>query len=683
MVRVSGKSVLYLPAEHAPGAIVLPTCIRATAQHLAHNAMTRGIFRIPGSVKIVNALFDYYCYIEGGGAGLSGTVRCVNLPMHIQSSVHDVASTFKKMLSVLPGGILGSLSVFDAMVAIHSQLHGSPEFPRTKQTRVRARLIALAIATIKSQFRRELICAVFGLLSLIGRIAEVTPREDDEGRALPTSDLMGYNALGIVFGPLLVGELLDQYTMKITNPGSGLMLFPVTPQKLRRDRRKSKPTDGVPPAQTNVDKVIVANSIAEMLVTNWRDVVRQMKALGTHKRKDMAMTSVRAGSLRPSASETFIIKKPQDWDNQRAQLQGYTARNGSPGPPTPTMGTKRQRPRHQKSANSANLAARAVTALSPTFEEGASTEGLHDTVTKDGHRVPEKRPETPKPARQRYAQELLELEAEVVNFRSPTEMEGRDEHAYKEGRRLNHGAESTTQENIMYSSPQVSLESVPLRTSSRPRQTATNNKHPQPLQESPLNDSPVIGHHPSVERTRGPRGTRETGSEVDERFAESSSVPISQRKRPAPRPTAQFSRTSNTRKQSVSTMSRTQSTSTFGDKRNGGHSELTLARTEPLPASHEEPEPSTRVSKTTASHWIEHEHTSDSEDQGSPGQGHGYFHLSASGNVERYERLKSPEQVSRTSETPRQFYAPMRTPSNLLEPIHAEHTDSPATRTEA
>ena len=34
MVRISGKSFFYLPAEYAPRSLVMPTCLRATAQYL-------------------------------------------------------------------------------------------------------------------------------------------------------------------------------------------------------------------------------------------------------------------------------------------------------------------------------------------------------------------------------------------------------------------------------------------------------------------------------------------------------------------------------------------------------------------------------------------------------------------------------------------------------------------------
>ncbi|KAK3945070.1 hypothetical protein QBC46DRAFT_250609 [Diplogelasinospora grovesii] len=365
LVRLCGKSMLYLPSEYAPCSLVLPTCFRATAQYLVqHAADTRGVFRIPGSVRQVSALYDYYCTEEDPDE-ISHTTRCPNLPSHIKISTHDVASTFKRFLFGLPGGILGSLPLFDALVAIHSQLKGDPEFTRTKQTKLRARLIALAIGSVKSQFRRELICAVFGLLCLIGRTAERAPREDEYGRPLPTADLMGYNALGIVFGPLLVGDLINSYTMKVASPSDGLVLFPVTPpqQHSKRGRRKSKVASVASSEDANsslagaltVDKIHVANNIAEMLITHWREVVKQMRSLGVMRTSSNMEgvprgTNIGAGfgqqqagwrsvaTLRPSVSDAFVIHKPSDWNTGRPGSAPFSKHRGgeSSVPPSPT-----------------------------------------------------------------------------------------------------------------------------------------------------------------------------------------------------------------------------------------------------------------------------------------------------------------------------------------------------------
>ena len=206
---------------------------------------------------------------------VAGTVRCPTLPLHIKCDVHDVASAFKRFLSGLPSGLLGSLSVFYAFVSVYSQLDGDPEMTRTKQSKVRARLIALAILSLRSQYRRDLICAVFGLLSMIGRAAETSRREDGRGRPLPTSDLMGYRPLGIIFGPILLGELLDNYTMHIANPHGPLVILPVSLPKTRKEkqghthtRKKSKSSlvDEGTTFSKHVDKIKIANDVTEMYV---------------------------------------------------------------------------------------------------------------------------------------------------------------------------------------------------------------------------------------------------------------------------------------------------------------------------------------------------------------------------------------------------------------------------------
>jgi len=250
-------------------------------------------------------------------------VSSPNLPSHFNASVHDVASAFKKFLAGLPGGILGSLALFDALFAVHSQVYADPELNRTKLSKLRARLIALAIGTLKSQYRRELICAVFGLLSLIGRTAETASREDEHGRPLPTSDLMGYTALGTVFGPLLVGKLLDSYSMKLANANEGLILLPLSPPRARisRSRRKSKTADDVRPPSIEVDKIQVASSITEMIITHWREVVKHLKNLGAlkaHKEMTAAEQSQNPQKqLRPSASVTFDDRQPLQWKQSR------------------------------------------------------------------------------------------------------------------------------------------------------------------------------------------------------------------------------------------------------------------------------------------------------------------------------------------------------------------------------
>lgn len=305
------------------------------ANHL-QASKARGVFRIPGSHNTVAALYNHYCKMDEHGAVVAGTVRCPTLPEHIRCDIHDVASAFKKFISGLPGGILGSLPLFDTFISIQNQLNSVPELTRTKQSKVRARLIALAIATLRSQYRRELICAVFGLLSMIGRTAETAPRENERGRPLPTSDLMGYGPLGIVFGPLLVGDLLENYIMRLADPREGLVLLPISPPKSRKERnKKNKTSEDCSAFNTHVDKIKIANSITEMLITHWRDVVRHMKNLKALKivrsYKSFEATAPKQPFLRPSASESFALRKPPYWDNDNSPMR-QAERYESPTP---------------------------------------------------------------------------------------------------------------------------------------------------------------------------------------------------------------------------------------------------------------------------------------------------------------------------------------------------------------
>ncbi|KAL2138026.1 hypothetical protein VTI28DRAFT_7598 [Corynascus sepedonium] len=312
LVRLCGRSKLYLPVEYSPGPLVLPTCFRATAQYLViHGAETRGVFRVPGSTRIVNALYTYYC-ADGDADEISNTTCCPNLPPHIKAGTHDVASTFKRLLSV----------------AIHGQHKDESDIPGSRQMRLKAKLIALAIETVESQLRRDLICAVFGLLCLIGCTAEKSLREDENGIPLLASDFMGYNALGIVFGPLLIGDLLNSYTKHATTHTSGFDPSSSTSREAKKERRKPKGFEGAGQPSLAVDRIHMANNITEMLIRHWQEVVKYMKglkALRSGSDNSLLMTGLRA-----STSEGLALKIPH-----------YTFEavgpNESPVPLSPTL----------------------------------------------------------------------------------------------------------------------------------------------------------------------------------------------------------------------------------------------------------------------------------------------------------------------------------------------------------
>lgn len=364
MVRLTRESVLRLPPEYAPFPLVLPTSIRASAHYIAQNANTRGLFRIPGSEKVVKSLVEYY-YCHGYYSTVVSGVCRSTLPTHIPYTIHDVASTFKRFLSLMPGGILGSLPLFEIFVEIHSRLNGPSELSSTNRDKVRARLIALAIETIESRLRRPLICAVFGLLNLIGRIAELSP--DCDGRSVPANhQLMDYKALGICFGPLLIGNPCERNTMKSATSTSGLLPFSLSSKRHRRQMLKMNKESKA--GFSEVKNVMLAGSVAEMLITYWRDVVHEMNDLNTSARH--ALSSLRMSS---SVSEPCITSLLVDSDvSTVADSEDRVDQDDSPEPRTPTTAPRRERSWQSSRASGRELSTNlAYIHLSPTLEQGS------------------------------------------------------------------------------------------------------------------------------------------------------------------------------------------------------------------------------------------------------------------------------------------------------------------------
>ncbi|PNP57012.1 hypothetical protein THARTR1_02854 [Trichoderma harzianum] len=370
LVRLTGSSLLYLPPGFSPHPLALPTCIRATAHYLAENPNARGVFRIPGSTKTVNALCGYYCDASGSDPYISSTIYQPSLPASIPHHVHDVASTFKRILAGLPRGILGSMALFDAFLAIDTQLQDRLEVPAEKLTKTRARLIAFAIKSIDSRPQRDLICAVFGLLSLIGHATELSPTTNADGRPLPPSQLMSYSALGIIFGSLLVGvDNLDSYDIKESSPTSGLSLIPLSAKK-RRDRQKAKEHKDDGSHIPDVFKLNVAIRVTEMVISNWQDVVRQMRPLAGYLDKKTAPMQETHEDCQSSVCESFVVNRTMD--------SGVEITRGVPGQVEglgfTTMSLRRTRSAGSRLSGQGSLngpsGQSSLRRMTPTIEEG-------------------------------------------------------------------------------------------------------------------------------------------------------------------------------------------------------------------------------------------------------------------------------------------------------------------------
>ncbi|KAI9755081.1 MAG: hypothetical protein M4579_004420 [Chaenotheca gracillima] len=289
VARLGGLSVFVLPQEFSPCPLTVPTCISATATYLAqHGPSTAGIFRIPGSVTIINALYDHYGHLyddaEKDSLLIQQTVGSGTLPLQIPYCIHDVASAFKKFLSGVPGGILGSVELFRVLRDIREHLFNPSRKTDAQYHHFRARLMALAIASSGAEIRISLICAALGLACLVGQRGETIRLGKPELKPPGGSDMMNYQGLSVVFAPLLLGSLTDMITTDSEETSKGKpQETPITPPK---QRKKLKHRDA-PSKKTVLDsnfaqhleRAKICFEIAQMLIENWPEIVKNLRDL--------------------------------------------------------------------------------------------------------------------------------------------------------------------------------------------------------------------------------------------------------------------------------------------------------------------------------------------------------------------------------------------------------------------
>ncbi|CCX09633.1 Similar to Probable Rho-GTPase-activating protein 6; acc. no. O43027 [Pyronema omphalodes CBS 100304] len=288
MIRLGGVAIFNLPLGLAPGDLLIPTCIHAAAQFLLNNGLkTPGIFRVSGNVSTVYALYDFYQkqLEENNNEAVVATTALARLPSHIHYSIHDVAHLFRKLLHGLPGGLLGSPSVFQALYNIHRFVYPDPSLGDEMTRKVKPRMIALAISSVNLHFRISLICAVFGLL----RAITLANEQELETKVKDPHEMFASikeDALGIVFGPLLLGDKSDHILTDDLEDRGGLLVLPsVDPTATATKRNKSTKSRSskldMSFNKKNLEKTRRAAMVCQMLIDNWEDIVYQMKKIDT------------------------------------------------------------------------------------------------------------------------------------------------------------------------------------------------------------------------------------------------------------------------------------------------------------------------------------------------------------------------------------------------------------------
>ena len=264
-----------------------------------------GIFRISGQTTIVNALYDFYDHQftnadAGSPSKVEQTVGSGLLPSHIEHTVPDVASFFKRILIDLPGGLLGSVELFEALRSITTGFAPDPELSEHDLVILKARMIALAISSVASDYRLYLIQAVLGLVSYLGHNAEKVQTETastHEDQAL--SELMNYRSLGVVLGPLLLGDLTDRALHGNSEVHGGALPTSLettdSAKKFRKHKRKQSDMklDQSATLAAFVDRANRTAIVMQQLLLLWPDVVKQLRDINT-----TAGHSLKSGSKR-------------------------------------------------------------------------------------------------------------------------------------------------------------------------------------------------------------------------------------------------------------------------------------------------------------------------------------------------------------------------------------------------
>ncbi|KAI9671462.1 MAG: hypothetical protein M1831_004371 [Alyxoria varia] len=325
LYQYGGVSVAQLPSSHSAVSRAIPTCLAATANYLAENGRnTPGLFRIPGQNTVVQGLYEHYVsqihFAEKEMGRVWVTVGSPAVPIKIACSIHDVASAFKRFLSDVPGGILGSISLFKALKQVE-QLQVAEDQPGGDEYRCKVRLSALAIASLQSTRRIAVITAVFGLLALLKNDESPQLISDETTPLEPKPpEMMSSKALAVVFAPTLLGGLIDKVELQPSHGGTLQHKQIETPRRSfmhpfkTPKHTKTGSHDRTSDIEAGIERNKSAVAIIEFLLKRWEDIVRHIQIL------EAKMYTHR--SSRSIQDLARVDSKSSVWRSQRDSLEG-------------------------------------------------------------------------------------------------------------------------------------------------------------------------------------------------------------------------------------------------------------------------------------------------------------------------------------------------------------------------
>ena len=239
----------------------------------------------------MNDLYSHYIFQIHFAAKESGMIQAnvgsPSLPVEITCSINDVASAFKKFLKDVPGGILGSLSLFTSLRELERLPFGLFTDPDGIKEQ-RNKLVALAFLSVPCTRRIAIITCTFGTLACLKKDV---PKEPGSGMAaLPDTGSNGHQimtseTLATVFAPLLLGDLTEEIDPNRTFPAFLTPRAPKeTPRKsyspLKHPRRYFSRSDGQMGEMEKINmRINKAKPVIEFLLQDWTDIVKEMNAM--------------------------------------------------------------------------------------------------------------------------------------------------------------------------------------------------------------------------------------------------------------------------------------------------------------------------------------------------------------------------------------------------------------------
>ncbi|CAA17813.1 Rho-type GTPase activating protein Rga6 [Schizosaccharomyces pombe] len=181
--------------ECAPPSLLLPHIFAQCVHFLSLNALhVPGIFRISGSGPVIKAITEYFYSPPHFWLDETSEIfKRIGFPSYI-----DIAAVLKRYIMLLPGGLFTHKDILNLLVPLYV------DSSRVKvPIDIRNEMAALCFSQIDSYVRFSILCS---LLALLHQIATRTQELENGMENTKDSTLMKPEALGIIFGPLLLGN---------------------------------------------------------------------------------------------------------------------------------------------------------------------------------------------------------------------------------------------------------------------------------------------------------------------------------------------------------------------------------------------------------------------------------------------------------------------------------------------